>query len=125
VKIKVNNPAFRLVPPLYNTVELVEDFVMEHPLGVRTVPAGFICDLESVPQCFQWLFPKLGRGALAGIAHDDLYRSRLVSRAEADAIYLAILKEHGAGRLERWTKYLTLRLVGWVAWNANARQANQ
>ena len=122
MKIAFNNPALRLVSPRFDRVELVEDFVIEHPLGRLEVKRGFVCDLESVPRLLQWLFPKLGRGALAGIAHDRLYARGEVSRAIADALYLGLLRELGVGWCERTTKYLALRAFGWAAWNAHRRR---
>jgi hypothetical protein len=122
MKIETNNPAVRLLPPRYDRVELVEPFLIVHPFGTHVVPAGFVCDLESVPRLLQWLFPKLGRGALAGIAHDDLYARGTVTRAIADAAYLALLKQFGVSWSERVTKYLALRAFGWAAWNHHRRR---
>lgn len=121
MNISTNNPAIRLVAPRFDRVELVEDFVIVHPFGTHVVRKGFVCDLESVPRLLAWLFPKLGRGALAGIAHDDLYAKGALTRAIADAAYLALLKKFGVGWCERTTKYLALRCFGWWAWHQHRR----
>lgn len=113
-----NNPAFRLVPPLYDTVELKEPLLVKHGLGGFAVPDGFRCDLESVPRLIQLLpgMAKIGKGAIPGVIHDYLYKTGLVSRPEADALYLEAMKQRRVHLLARWAKYLAVRVFGGAAW---------
>jgi hypothetical protein len=88
---------------------------------VFSIDPGFVCDLESVPKICQLLpgMEKVGKGAVPGIIHDYLYKTALVSKPEADAIYLEAMKQRRVGLLARWTKYLAVRLCGGPAWRAH------
>lgn len=99
-------------------MQLEEPLTVSHPLGFTTIPAGFRCDLESVPAFCHWLpgFGKLGKGAVPGIIHDWLYRTGLVSRPVADAVYLEAMKQRNVSGPVRWIKYLAVRAFGWIAW---------
>lgn len=131
MKLSFSNPAIRLVPPNYDRVELCEDLRVEHPLGSYAVTKGFVCDLESVPPLAVAValvltlgsidLSKLGRGAIPGVIHDDLYKRGIVSRAEADAIYLEAMRQTKVWLASRWLKYLVVRLVGWAAWNQHRK----
>lgn len=77
-------------------------------LGVIEVPAGFVCDYESVPII-------MGSSKRAGVAHDYLYRinsTPVVPKAVADLVYLRMMKLVGVGRCRRIIKYNAVRLFG-------------
>lgn len=122
--LRFSNPAFRLIPPGYDRVELTEPLVIRHSFGDVVIPAGFKCDFESVPKLIQLLpsMEKIGRGAVPGTIHDYLYATGLVSKPEADALYLEAMKQCRVPLLARWTKYLAVRLCGGPAWRGHRRK---
>lgn len=89
------------------------------PFGVSTtIPAHFVSDGMSVPRFF-WRFigpPVDGRTMSASIAHDWLYTSRIVSRAQADSWYRKMLVAAGYPRRKAWLAYAAIRLFGGSHW---------
>lgn len=68
------------------------------------IPAGFVSDLASVPQAFQWLINDRGTHTLAAILHDYLYslcRKGEFSYRDADAIFRRVLREEGDSLVKR------------------------
>lgn len=100
--------------------------VISDTLGVIEVPAGFVTDFNSIPRSLWSILPPDEWGH-AAVVHDKLYRTgcigtKLVTRAQADAVHREFAKFDGAG----WradAMYWGLRAGGWVAWNA-ARKAD-
>ncbi len=93
-------------------------WVLDAPLvwddGKRrfTVPAGFVTDLDSVPRVpFAYLLFK-GRARAAAALHDWLYCEGLVSRSEADAVFLDAMQATGVAWRHRWPIWLGVRLFG-------------
>lgn len=81
------------------------------------VPQGFKTDFASVPR-----FP--GAWWIAGataqrpaVVHDYLYRTQLVSRKEADQIFLEAMQCDGIGWTHRNLMYAAVRLGGRAAYN--------
>jgi hypothetical protein len=89
------------------------------------VPAGFVTDMASVPRALWWLMPPWDRYGPAAIVHDLDYRQQWVSRAEADALFLAGMAALKVPGPRRWVIYLALRLFGGFAWRANARKRSR
>lgn len=96
-----------------------------------TVPAGYRCDFASVPKILWFWLPPLGYYSRAALLHDYLYDCHhtyercedaparcLVTRAEADKMFLQQMKRDGVGWRTRWTMYLAVRLCGGKFWNA-------
>jgi hypothetical protein len=104
-------------------------------------PAGFICDLTSMPRPARVLFNKEGRHTLAAVIHDRLYQTQEVTRDVADYIfYRAMLdcyvppkppkskirrlmvaiarKSYEAKCLTLW---MGVKAGGWIAWNRHKR----
>lgn len=94
---------------LENTVEV---------LGV-CIPEGFTFDLASIPRL---LWPLIGPFELsieAPLLHDYLYRRGglgIFSRADADRMFLDLMKSEGIARWRRWAAWLAVRLFGWTGW---------
>jgi hypothetical protein len=86
------------------------------------VPAGVLTDLASIPWFLRWLFPIVGASILAAIIHDALYRNTYIdstgeiTRREADAILLAIMRDSGVSWGQRWAMWAGVRIGGWVSW---------
>ncbi|AUN95890.1 DUF1353 domain-containing protein [Pseudazoarcus pumilus] len=87
------------------------------------VPAGFECDLDSVPRLPLAYWLAKGRTIKGAVAHDWLYKSgRLseggakVGRRMADRIFLAAMRDEGVHWRHRWPIWLMVRLFGWRGW---------
>jgi hypothetical protein len=94
-----------------------ESWVLQEPLvwddGRRRfeVPAGFVTDLDSVPRLpVVWLLLK-GWSRGAAVLHDWLYSEGLVSRAEADRVFLDAMRATGVG-VQRFVIWAGVRLFG-------------
>lgn len=78
------------------------------------VPADFSSDGASVPRALWWLCgdPMERPRLYAAMLHDWLYTTGVVSRAEADAIYYAMLRHFGYSPVDASVNYLAVRLFG-------------
>lgn len=85
-----------------------------------TVPAGFITDLASTPRIAWNLFPPDGSYLKAAICHDFAYAKKIMSRKEADEMFLEAMKAAGVSWVSRWIVYSAVRAGGWRSWNAGA-----
>ncbi len=89
-----------------------------HPLiyhGARdrfVVPVGFRTDFASVPHTLTWLVSRTGKHNRAAVLHDYLTRNpQLVSRKDADGIFLRVLRELGVAPVRRRLLYWGVRLA--------------
>lgn len=88
------------------------------------IPAWFIHDGASIPKWARALYGSDDELRWAALLHDWLYCSHLVSRADADALFLECLARTGAHFklprhrfwLKRHTIYSFVRLGGWWRW---------
>jgi hypothetical protein len=90
---------------------------------IVVVPAGFECDLDSVPRLPLAYWLAKGRTVAAAVVHDWLYKSgRLyrggprVTRAAADRIFLAAMRDEGVAWRHRVLIYAAVRVAGWLPW---------
>lgn len=116
-------------PPFFfdatgRSARLAEPLTYDHPLRRLVVPAGFETDFASIPRGLWNLLPKLDRHLLAAVLHDWLYSTAIVTKPEADAIFLAAMKDLGVPVWKRWAMYLAVRLFGRGAWNAHRKRAS-
>lgn len=86
------------------------------PLRCRschTVPAGFTTDFASIPRLF-WsvIGHPAGRYAQAAVLHDSLYRTRSVTRARADALFMEAMAVLGVPAWQRWLMWAAVRVGG-------------
>ena len=81
------------------------------------VPKGFKTDMGSIPRIFRIFFsPTDIRWYRACVLHDHLYRSGIVSRAIADAVFLEAMRANKKNPTPRWVAwlfYVMVRLFGW------------
>ena len=102
--------------------EKMRNFVLVKPVNVEidgrefTIPKGFITDFASVPKAFWSILPPMGKYGLAALLHDYLYRTGLVSRKEADKLFLKMMKKLGVSRWKRIVMYLAVRVFGGKAY---------
>lgn len=87
--------------------------------GEIVVPAGFECDLNSLPRLAWIVAPKTDYPE-AGVVHDWGYRGEM-SRDMADAVYREALIALGAGRARAGFRYVALRLFGRFAYDGEPR----
>lgn len=83
------------------------------------VPRGFVTDFASIPRFFQRLLPKLDAHIGASVVHDWLYRSGIVTRKDADDIFLSLMRRAGVGWLKRQAMYRAVRCFGWIGYRPN------
>lgn len=72
-----------------------------------TVPAGYVCDLASVPRVWRWLVDRDGL-AQAALLHDWLLGLRL-SRVVADACFYEAARATGVSAIQAWMAYAGVR----------------
>jgi len=94
---------------------LVDDLNYQSDLlpGIITVPAGFVTDFASIPQClWGYIAPTSPQIRDAAVVHDFLYTTKPVTRLCADAILREAMKALGASIVERNVVYYAVRLGG-------------
>lgn len=85
---------------------------------------GLRTDLASVPTWLLWLISPFGNHQRAALFHDAAYRTQECSRWTADATFRSIMERDGVSRWKALLMFYAVRLFGWKAWQANAREAN-
>lgn len=81
--------------------------------AVWLVPAGFATDMASIPRAM-WsvIGHPADKYAPAAVLHDWLYTSRVVSRAQADALFSEAMAALGVGRVRRTVMWAAVRVFG-------------
>lgn len=97
------------------------EYYREHNKAERLiVPKDFITDLASVPRLFWSIYPPQGAGkkqdySAPAVLHDYLYDKTciyVVSRKEADDIFLEAMTALKVGRFCKYILYYSVRLFG-------------
>lgn len=86
-----------------------------------TIPRGFRTDFASVPRVFYGLLPPTGRYGLAALVHDYLYATKVLTRRQADQVFLHLMKSYGVNKVVAVIMYRASRWFGRQAWK-NAQQ---
>jgi len=93
-----------------------------------TIPTGFQTDGSSewiarlvfafLPSTVFWLLGLRADGPhrAAALVHDYLYRTQLLSRAEADYTFLRLARAGGMPLWQAVLRYCVLRLLGWTSY---------
>lgn len=92
---------------------LSDDFIVNTPRGIFTVPRGYITDHASVPQLFWTIIPPVASALSEGsIIHDWFYtkESEDVPREFADLCLREIARVNGAMKLTSGAAYRAVRL---------------
>lgn len=89
------------------------------------VPRGFVTDFASVPRLLWTLLPPWGRYTAAAVVHDWLYFAQVTTRAEADWVFLELMRRGGVAWCVRWAMYSGVRAGGWVAWGRHGNSARK
>lgn len=109
-------------------------YVYRHPDTTYTtritVPAGFCCDLSSIPRALWWLIGPHELSIVAPLLHDWLYRHggsppvgctwpiRSFTRSEADRLFFDAMREEGVTAWRRHVAYRAVRMFGGGAWKS-------
>ena len=106
------------------------------------VEEGFVTDFASVPRIFWSVFPPFGRYTKAAVLHDRLcvafhnketwskltpeldklpsnYHNKVVTRKEADEVFLEAMKAIKVGKFTRTCLYYSVRLFGIIVYGKN------
>ena len=81
------------------------------------VPTGFDTDFASVPRLPFMFWFLGGRANHAAVLHDYLYRTAIVTRAQADRVFVEAAGVEGVNWPARWTMWTGLRVGGWAAYD--------
>lgn len=101
---------------------LQENLAFDDGVIQITVPAGYRCDLASVPRLLQWIIPKHELD-YAGAVHDYLYELAY-DKAMADAVFYMIARSRGqVGSFRARLAWRAVRYGGWPAWWRHRRRA--
>jgi len=84
------------------------------------IPMGFVTDGASVPRVMWWLFPPSGRYMAAALLHDYLLQSGLVTRAQADHLFLEVMVRMDVATWRRVTMFAAVRVFGIIKGVTNA-----
>ena len=99
------------------TIIVDQPFVVHSEIGTIVVPKNFSSDGASIPQgAYSVVGHPFGRYLESAIVHDFLYRNgdfEDITRAEADGVFLELMKEQGIAFHLRWAMYLAVRAAGW------------
>jgi hypothetical protein len=88
----------------------------ENSVEYIDIPRGFITDFFSVPQVFQCIVPKTGKGNQASVLHDYLYTNHLYTQKRSDDIFLEAMTVLGMNVVQRYIIYYAVRLFGKFAY---------
>lgn len=95
------------------------------------IPAGFICDLYSVPLPLSVFIPRDEQDNRPALIHDWLYATvglradaaspSRFTRAQADETLRLACQRCGIPALRSWSIHTGVRLGGWIPWSALER----
>lgn len=79
-----------------------------------SVPSGFLTDLASIPRFATIFIPQFGRHSPAAVFHDWCYEqpNGYHSKAFADALFFALLKRMGVGKVKSAMMYAAVKVGG-------------
>lgn len=98
-------------------------FEVEKTGQVIVVPAGFVTDHASIPSSVKHYFEMGGQAyQYPAILHDWLYWSQTTTRAEADALFDAAMRDCGVGDVKRRAIVAGVRAGGGRAWEKNRQE---
>ncbi len=108
----INELDFRVIGPYKR--ELLADFTYVDKDGTHyTAPKGDVTDGGSIPR-WAWSFvggPFSGLYLKPAVIHDNLCRTKIVSRKLADKIFLRAMKDNKVNWFKRWYMYKAVKLL--------------
>lgn len=117
---------FRLLAPLVYESERswmwADGYGGYVPMRRFDVPAGFECDLASVPKILATIAPSWDQTAGSGILHDWTFRhGRLGFKASNALFYEALRAPPATGAIRAYAMWLAVSGPGWLSWKARRR----
>ncbi len=76
---------------------------------IYSIPSSVPTDFGTVPRGLRWLVPRIGLYNYATYFHDWLCEDHIVSRKEADRLFLEAQKACGLGWFKRRLRYFGVR----------------
>lgn len=103
---------------------LIKEYTVHECILERTIriPADFEFDLASIPRFLWRVIAPFELSLIAPLTHDWIYHKAgslpegVYTRAEADRIFLHLMKHEGVSRLRRTAAYLAVRTFGGRWW---------
>ncbi len=92
----------------FRTVE-VFSYESEKFKRIYYVPSGTNTDFASIPRGFLWLIDSVGKYGKATVLHDYLCESKIVTREEADQVFLEAMEKLEVSWLKRKVMYYAVR----------------
>ncbi|MBX3498875.1 MAG: DUF1353 domain-containing protein [Alphaproteobacteria bacterium] len=83
------------------------------------VPAGFVTDFASVPRAFWSGLSPHGQYSRAAVLHDYLYWTQSCTRAQADRLFLLMMRQSGVSPANQLAIYRATRAAGEGGWQRN------
>ena len=104
-----------------NAWELLDDFTLATDKYKVTVKKGFDFDGASIPKVLWSVIgsPMEGKYVPGAVIHDGLYASGVISRNEADEVFLKLMVMANVGYVKRYAMYWAVKSCGVIAWKNN------
>lgn len=96
---------------------------MNHPYFPPNYAIGFNwqTDLSSVPRVvLLWLLVG-GDAPASAVVHDWLYRTGILTRAQADRVFYDLIQIEGYSTAKAWVMWMGVRAGGWISWRKYRR----
>lgn len=107
----IDNDKFVLLNDFYITVMKSDNANEKYTIKISK---GAIWDGLSIPKMFRWFMPEIDYTnelySAAGLVHDCLYASELLSKSISDDIFRSILRDAGMTRFKASTAHLCVKL---------------
>lgn len=128
----MRDPIYLIYRPTEQKWELSESYRLDLSDCSLLIPQGFVFE-ASVPGSFEPIFPARGLGILGPLAHDFIYTHdgkmpvgsvephRRFSRAQADRIFLSLMKEEKVSLPRRYLAYWAVRAFGRSKWKGREK----
>lgn len=127
MKAKITSDCdLRVLPgDLWRTIVPLTAEVEDHGFVSQiVVPPGFETDLASIPRLPGVYLLFGGKGRVAAVIHDWLYRFSKFHRDFCDEVFLALL-EHEEPAWRRNLMWAGVRLGGWMFWHKRPDQGSR
>jgi len=109
-----------------NKFIIISPFIYENDKYVIQFTPKLQSDGASVPKIFWNIFPPIsGKYMEAAILHDILYASHILSKKEADKIFLEAMKDLGVSWWKRNVMYYAVKFFAIKAWDEKTPQQIQ
>ena len=108
-----------------NSWELIAPLIYENEKFKVTLLPGLKTDGASIPKVMWTLIgsPMMGRYVGPALIHDGLYASKLITRREADDLFMDMMVESKVGWLKRHLIHKAVKWFGGAAWASHKEES--